>query len=171
MTIVKYLLNITVIITLGAVLTQAQSQEELFEEYNQLNQQLQQIQQQALADEEIASMSEELSNKIEAAMIKENPDLESDISRRNELVEEFDKSINSASEEELESIRNEYAEINQKIQPVQQQMIEKEEFLAQVQSIEQAMVDKMEEINPETPQLMKRLNELVAKLQSQQNQQ
>lgn len=170
MTILKYLLNITVIVAFGAVLTSAQSQEEMFEEYNQLNQQLQQIQQQALADKEIASLSEQFSTKLEAAMIKENPEIESAISRRNELVEKFDKSVNSATDEELESIRNEYTEVNQKIQPVQEQMMQKEEFQAEVQNIEQAMVNKMEEINPETPQLMKRLNELVAELQAQQNQ-
>ncbi len=157
-------ITLTVMVT---ILTPAQTQDELYQEYMELNQSLQQIQQQALSDKDIRAMNEKFSNKVETAMLKENPELEPEIIKRNELIEQFEKESENASPEKLEEIKSEYDNVAQKLQPVQEEIMQKEEFQAEVQKIEGAVIDKMEEINPETPKMLERMNELVAQLQGQ----
>jgi hypothetical protein len=163
-------LNVIAVSLIATFLTPAQSQEELYQEFMQLNQQLQQIQQQALSDKDIEAMNLDFSDRLEAAMIEEEPEIKSTINKRNQLIEKFEKERDNASQEQLEEIRNEFEEVTQKLQPMQELILQKEEFQSDIHKIENAVMDKMEEINPETPQMLARMNELGLKLQQMQEQ-
>lgn len=149
---------------------QAQTDEELYNQYMEINVQLQQIQQQALADKEIESMNRQFSEKIESVIIKENPELETSIEKRNELIDKFEASRETASQEKLDELKTEFDLVAQELQAAQQDVIQREEFRNELKEIEDAVINKMEEINPETPALFAKMNELGGKLQKMQKQ-
>lgn len=169
--IVTLILFVTV-----SVFAQSQQQpqsegQQLYQEYIQINQQVQQIQQQAMADEDIQNMTQEFSDKLEAAIVEENPELQSAVDKKNELIDQFEKAQQAGDQEQLQQISQDYEAVNQELQPAQQQIMQQEEFRTEAQEIETAVMAKMEEINPETPQLLAKMNELRTKLQQMQGQQ
>lgn len=159
-----------IITILFAISVQAQTEEDLYEEYMQINVQLQQIQQQALADKKIESMNRQFSEKLESVIIKENPELETSIKKRNELIDKFEASRETASQEKLDELKTEFEMVAQELQTAQQNVIQRDEFKKELKDIEDAVINKMEEINPETPALFAKMNELGGKLQKMQKQ-
>lgn len=162
--------GLIIITILFAISVQAQTDEELYDQYMQINVQLQQIQQQALADKEIESMNRQFSEKIESVIIKENPELETSIEKRNELIDKFEASRETASQEKLDQLKAEFDLVAQELQTAQQDVIQRDEFKKELKEIEDAVINKMEEINPETPALFAKMNELGGKLQKMQKQ-
>ena len=104
-------------------------------------------------------------------MIEDDPELESTIEKRNSLIDEFETAQENGNQEKIDSIKTEFTEVSQKLQPVQKKLMQKEEFKSDAQEIETAVKNKMEEINPDTPDLITQLNELGSKLQQMQQQQ
>ena len=64
MNYIKIAFNLVTITLLMTISISAQTQQEVYQEYLQVSQQLQQIQQQALATEEIKTMSDKFTDKI-----------------------------------------------------------------------------------------------------------
>lgn len=144
--------------------------QQLYMEYNQLNQQLQQLQQQAMADEQIAQQGEALDEKITDAMVEKNPKIQETLDKRDELINNYQAAQQSGDQEKIQQLNQEFQAVSQKIQTEQQQVMSNPELKSDVEAFQETVMNKMEEINPEVPQLMNRMQEIRAQLSAMEQQ-
>ena len=143
----------------------------LFQEYNQLNQQIQQLQQQAMNDEKISQKGEALEKEINKAMLKNNPEIKKSLDKRDNIISQYQSAEQSGDQQKMQSLGQEFQSVSQIIQTEQQKVIQEPEIGSQLQEFETLVMQKMESINPETPQLMAKLEQLKNKLMTMQQQQ
>lgn len=153
----------------GQPQTQSQEQTEaqqLYQEYAQLNQQLQQLQQQAMQDESISKKGEALDKKVRDAMIANNPDIKSTLDKRDEIMAKYQEAQQAGDQETLMQLSQSFQSISKTIQAEQQKVMQQPELQSELQDFQTILKAKMEEINPNTSQIISRLQELQAKLMS-----
>ena len=161
-------------VLISCTITYSQSTEEtpenLFQQYMMVYQQVQQIQQQALSDENITSMTDAFTTKVEAEMIKKNPDMQPLLDKKNELIAAYDETEKAGDKEQLEKIEAEFRPVAQQLMAAQQEILEQDEFKAEAEKIDMALQKKMEEINPQIQQLISNMNELKSQIESEYDQ-
>lgn len=144
--------------------------QKLYQEYGQLNQQLQQLQQQAMADEKIAEKGEALDKKMTAAMVVNNPQIQETLDQRDKIISQYETAQQSGDQQTLMQLGQQFQSISQKIQVEQQKVMQNPELQTEMLEFESMVMNKMEEINPNAPQLISQMQALRDKLMSAQNQ-
>jgi hypothetical protein len=168
----KYFLILAAFIFVGFVSMHAQQNEEsseraaqLFAEYLEINQRLQMVQQQALMDAELSQKSLAFVEKVEEEMIKNDPSVKSKLDSRNEIIKDFESAKDAGDMEEVERLQKEFLEVSGDIQQHQTAALQNEELLEEGKQLETAVIEKMEEIDPEVPSLLTRVEEIGRELQ------
>lgn len=165
------------ILCLSTTLAQGQSPQQLppevqqlYQEYAQLNQQLQQLQQQAMQDEKIASKGEALDKKIREAMIANNPDIKATLDKRDEIMEKYQTAQQAGDQNTLMQLQQSFQGISQTIKSEQQKVLQQPELQSDMQEFQTMVRNKMEEINPNTSQIISRLQDIQTKIMTMQQQ-
>ncbi|RJP58457.1 MAG: hypothetical protein QY331_01225 [Melioribacteraceae bacterium] len=174
----RNIISMIMILCLSTIFAQGQMQQDqsseaqlLFQEYNQLNQQIQQLQQQAMNDENIAQKGEALDKEITDAMVKNNPEIKKSLDKRDNIISQYQAAEQSGDQQKMQSLGQEFQSVSQIIQTEQQKVIQQPEIGSHLQEFETLVMQKMEAINPETPQLLSKLEQLRNKLMTMQQQQ
>lgn len=171
------LMVMLMILCLGTVFAQGQMQQmpqqqnpaqQLYMEYQQLSQQLQQIQQQAMQTEPLATEGEQLDQKITDAMVENNPEIQTSLDKRENLISQYQTAQQAGDQAKLQQLQQEFQQVNQKIQSVQQQVMAQPELKADVEAYQEKVMTKMEEINPEVPQMLTRMETIGQQLSQMQ---
>lgn len=141
-----------------------QEAQELIVEIQQVQSNLQQIQQQAMADPEIQAEQQAIGQEIQLAMAESNPDVPQQMQRLETLMTEAQAAQASEDAAKMQEIVAEARELDTRLQAAQAEAIQRPEIAPRVQSFQTKLQEKMLELDPTTPQLIQRLQELDAQL-------
>jgi hypothetical protein len=141
---------------------------ELFAEYVQINQRLQTVQQKALQDEELSERSVAFVQRVELEMVKNDPSVRTMLDKRNRIVQDFETAQENGDSEEMESLQQEFILLSQQIQSHQTAALQNEELFQEGKQLETLVIEKMEEIDPEVPNLLSRVETIGKELQNYQ---
>ncbi len=157
----------------GFLFAQMEEEEfqQIYDEYLQINQQLQQLQQQALQDEEIAGYAEEYSTLVDAKLREIDSRAEELVDQREETIDRIESAQQEGDFEGIQELQQAYEQINQELQPFMQQAMQDQEVQERQRELEEMLISKMEEIDPETVPLLNRMSELSEKLDRMMQQQ
>ncbi len=139
--------------------------QKVYMEYQQITQRLQSIQQQALADSEIAERGKNFSKKLDSAMVKANPEVKEKIEKRDNIINNFEDAQQKGDKETMLRLQQDFKSISQDLQVNQQKVMENEKLREEGKELNDALVQRMTNIDPEVPQLIARLEVLGKQLQ------
>lgn len=164
-----YFSVIVAVLFLVAITLQAQqtgeSEEDLYQEYMTLNQQLQTTQSEALEDPEIAKLSDEFYSLLDDKMCEIDPAAEDLIKQREKIVEDYENAQENNDQEKLQKLQQDYQKLNSEIDGIQQEALQDEKIQQKQQEMETSVIEKMIEIEPETEERINRLQEVQGQLQ------
>ncbi len=171
---IVYFKVIATLFFLVAITLQAQqtgeTENDLYQEYMTLNQQLQTTQSAALEDPEIAKLSDEFYSLLDDKMCEIDPAAEDLIQQREEIVEDYENAQENNDQEKLQKLQQDYQKVNSEIENVQQQALQDEKIQQKQQKMETSVIEKMIEIEPKTEERIDRLQEVQRQLQEQSSQ-
>lgn len=157
-------MTIAVLFMVSSVVLISQVQEEemqkLYQEYQEVNQQLELIQAQAFQDPEVSELAEGFSDYIEEKMVEMNPEAEKLMSDRDAMIQEIQVAQMEDDQEKAQELQQNYQQINGQIQGIQQQVFQNPDVIERQQEIENIVINKMIEIEPETEILLERIQEI-----------
>jgi len=161
------------LVSTGFLFAQMQDEEfqQLYDEYLQINQQLQQLQQQALQDENIAGYAERYSAFVDEKLKEIDTRAEELVDQREETIDRIEAAQETGDFEGIQELQQAYEQINQELQPFMQQAMQDQEVQERQQELEEMLIAKMEEIDPETIPLLNRMSELSQELDRMMQQQ
>lgn len=139
--------------------------QQFYTEYQQISQRLQSIQQKALADSEIAIKSKRFSAKLDSAMIKENPSDKEKIAKRDKIINNFQDAQQKGDNEKMMKLQQDYKNIASELQAHQQKVMENEVLRQEGVELNNELLQKMTNIDPDVPKLIQRIEFLGKKLQ------
>ncbi len=156
------------LLSTGLLSTQAQQQEEefqqLYEEYLEINQRLQELQQQALQDEEVAEHYETYSEFLDEKLKETDERAAELVEKRQDTIELIETAQEAGDFERMQELQQGYQQLNQELQPFMQEVMADPEVQQEREEFEEVLIDKMEDIDPETMPLLNRMNELSNQL-------
>jgi len=135
------------------------------EEYNLINQRLNIVQQQALSDDEILKKSDEFTEKLETEMIKKSPSVKEKLEHRNDIISDYEEAREMNDEKRMADLQHEFKLLSEEILLHQIDALQNADLKAEGDKLEAAVLNKMEQIDPEVPQLIARLETLENELQ------
>ncbi|MCZ7602971.1 MAG: hypothetical protein M5R37_08885 [Melioribacteraceae bacterium] len=91
--------------------------------------------------------------------------------KRDNIISQYQAAEQSGDQQKMQSLGQEFQSVSQIIQTEQQKVIQQPEIGSHLQEFETLVMQKMEAINPETPQLLSKLEQLRNKLMTMQQQQ
>lgn len=163
---------VAVILMFSAMVMNAQTPNEetqkLYQEYMTLNQELRAIQQKAFQDSAIAKQAEELSDMIDKKMREIDPEAKKLIQQRDSIETEFQTAQNAGDQGKIEKLQQDYQELSTQLTPLNQQVMQMEDVQKKQQKLNSDMIQKMQEIDPQTQSKIQRLNEIQQQLQQSQ---
>lgn len=133
-------------------------------EIQQINGRLQELQQQALSDPQLAAEQQALGERIRAAMAATDPTLEASMLRVQELQSEAAAAQQEGNNARLAELGTEVRQIQEKFVQAQQTALADPEISAAVEGFQERLQAKVTEIEPSTPQLIARFEELQSRL-------
>lgn len=134
------------------------------EEYNLISQRLNIVQQQALADDEIVKKSDAFTKKLESEMIKKNPGVREKLEHRNSIISDYDNARKMNDEKKMLDLEEEFKTLSGEILIHQMEAMQNLELRDEGDKLEAAVLGKMQELDPEVPQLIARLESLEKQL-------
>ncbi len=147
-----------------SVSAQETEQSKKIQEYNLISQRLSIVQQQALADEEIVKKSDAFTKKLESEMIKKNPEVKEKLEHRNSIISDYDNARMMNDEKKMLDLEEEFKTLSGEILIHQMEAMQNSELKDEGDKLEAAVLGKMQEIDPEVPQLIARLGSLENQL-------
>ncbi len=144
----------------GYATAQEEDVQQLYQEFMEINMRLQQVQEEAMEDENVAVEAESYSNLISKKIKEIDTEAGAMVDRREEMITKFDEAQGNGDVETMQNLEKEYTELNTKLQPFLQRVMEDEEVVARKDKFEAILIAKMGEIEPETDKLFARINEL-----------
>lgn len=163
---------VAVILMFSAMVINAQAPDaetqKIYQEYMSLNQELRTIQQKAYQDSAIAQQAEELSEIMDKKIREISPEAKELIQQRDSIETEFQVAQSKGDQAKIEELQQQYQELNTKLQPLQQQVMQIEEVQLKQRKLNSDMIQKMQEIDPQTQSKIQRLNEIQQQLQQSQ---
>ncbi|MDO8548653.1 MAG: hypothetical protein Q7S39_00685 [Ignavibacteria bacterium] len=132
--------------------------EKIIKEYQEISGRLMDLQKQALSDLEIAKQAEVFSQNLEAEMVRQDSSIKQKLNRRDEIVDSYEK---GGDEVEMLKLQQEFQGITQQLMIHQQKVMENNnEIREEGKNLEEALFEKMKELDPEVPKLVARLETL-----------
>ncbi|MGE5847470.1 MAG: hypothetical protein ACM34O_12150 [Ignavibacteria bacterium] len=147
-----------------SVSAQDTEESQKIQEYNLISQRLSIVQQQALADDEIVKKSDAFAKKLESEMIKKNPEVKEKLEHRNSIISDYDNARKMNDEKKMLDLEEEFKTLSGEILIHQMEAMQNSELRDEGDKLEAAVLGKMQEIDPEVPQLIARLESLEKQL-------
>ncbi|MGE5795827.1 MAG: hypothetical protein ACM34N_03540 [Ignavibacteria bacterium] len=147
-----------------SVSAQDTEESQKIQEYNLISQRLSIVQQQALADDEIVKKSDAFAKKLESEMIKKNPEVKEKLEHRNSIISDYDNASKMNDEKKMLDLEEEFKTLSGEILIHQMEAMQNSELRDEGDKLEAAVLGKMQEIDPEVPQLIARLESLEKQL-------
>ncbi len=123
------------------------------------------MQQQALSDDEILKKSDEFTEKLETEMIKKSPSVKEKLEHRNDIISDYEEAREMNDEKRMADLQHEFKLLSEEILLHQIDALQNADLKAEGDKLEAAVLNKMEQIDPEVPQLIARLETLENELQ------
>jgi hypothetical protein len=164
MNIIKAIKFLGILITFfaGALFAQDTTNEKenqkIIGEYKEISNRLMDLQKQALSDLEIAKQAELFSKNLEIEMVKQDFSVKQKLDRREEIVDKYEK---GGDEVEMLKLQQEFQDITKELMVHQQKVMDTNaELKEEGKKLEDALFEKMKELDPEVPLLVARLETL-----------
>jgi hypothetical protein len=135
----------------------------LMMEAQELQMRLQPIQAEAMQDEGLAAQLEEIQQRVESAMQDENPEL---FERMQQLESDFMAAQEAGDQERVQEVTMEAQGLEGDLQALQSSVLDRPDIREPIDSFEAAQRARMIEIDPEAGDMMDRLDEIVAAMQT-----
>lgn len=143
------------------------SAQALMMEMQQVQQKLAQIQQKALEQSPaLQQQRESLKQTVEDAMREDNPQIDQKLDRMQELRSDLQAAQQAEDGQQVQQLMTEARQIQQEVQQAQAQAMEREDIAEELDAFQDRMIEEMKKVDPETEQLLARMEELAAALQS-----
>lgn len=136
-------------------------------EYLEVVKKLDSIQKIAQQDPQLMKEGEELKADMTEVMIKNDPSVENLIAERNQVEMQFAEAEKQNDRNKMVQLQETYKKLTDRIIEHQNKVLEDPSFKERAKTINKKVLKKMEEIDPNTPQLIEKLKELKAKLNGQ----
>lgn len=146
----------------------AQAQEdtrEIFVELQKVKQQLQEIQQKALEHPEIQEDRAKFEEDLAAAIEEIDPQADEKRERLAELQTEMQQAQQAGNQGKVSSLMDEAFGIQEALQQVEAQAMSRGTLARSLERLQEKLLKRMKEIEPNVEELMQREVELTAKLQ------
>lgn len=129
---------------------------------------IQAVEDKALQDEEVASAKDTFEETLAEQILKEKPELEEALKKRDKYQEYLEGARNGKSlpeDVDMDEVYSEYNDIQRKVMPVEREIMAEDEMKSLHQEYQEKLVAKMKEIEPEIMDLVNQQNELREKYQ------
>lgn len=136
-------------------------------EYLEVVKKLDSLQKIAQQDPQLKKEGEELKADMTEEMIKNDPSVEKLIAERNKIERQFGEAEKQNDRNKMVQLQKTYRELTDQIVEHQNEVLMQSPFLERAKAINENVLKKMEEIDPNTPQLIEKLKDLKAKLNYQ----
>jgi hypothetical protein len=141
----------------------------VYQEYMQINMRLQQVQDQAMNDETVAGEADDYSALIDEKVKEAAPGGAELLKRRDDTISKYQQAQMTGNTDEMNRLEEEYTAINTELQPLLEIALTDEEVAEKRDHFEKILIAKMEEIDPETQELIDRITLLAQKLEKRFN--
>lgn len=138
--------------------------QEMIAELQEVQAALQPIHQQAMQDPEVQALQQSLSADIRDKMTELAPSTPDRMARLQALMQQGQAAQAEQDQAALAEIATEARAIEQELQAAQVEALQSPEIAPRVEAFEAELLEKMQEIDPETDALIERAQELDAKL-------
>jgi HD-GYP domain-containing protein (c-di-GMP phosphodiesterase class II) len=137
----------------------------MLDELNATQQRLEGLQQQALAEsEELQQDVAGIQELVEEAVRVVEPEYDALVGRLGELQQEAMAAQQAQDQQTFQQVMMEAETIQGRLETAQEQVFEREEVSEVVESYREKLMVEMARIDPEAPELMERMDELVEQL-------
>jgi hypothetical protein len=137
-------------------------------ELQELNTKLEAIQARAIQDPQLQSAQAALGAEIKAAMEKADPQLAMSMQRVEVLEAEATRAQQAGDQAKLQELAREAQGIQLRFMEAQEKVFQQPAIVAKVDAFQARLEARMVEVDPQTPALMKRFQELATALQAAQ---
>lgn len=139
--------------------------QQIRQELEQIQQQLRQIENRALQeDPALQERQEAVSDLLVETMTEIDPAVEGKIERLDGLRAELQSAQQAQDMEKVQELMTEGQQLQQEVVQARAAAMEDETVAGEIEEFETQVVSKMEEIEPETPTLIARAEELASRL-------
>jgi len=135
-------------------------------ELKQIRSKLDTIRDEALENPALEKKQAALESKLEAAMAKKDPEAPKKRKTFEKLSDEFETAQKSGDQQKLAELAPKLQKLGQSLQATQRAVMKQEPIAEAVSSFQEAMLKQMNEVDPQTDQLMSRAQTLAGELQS-----
>lgn len=143
------------------------SVEALHQELTALQQKLAETETRALQDPAIAAEADKLDKEVQAAIKKADPGFDRKISRLEAIVREMEaKHAARAPEGELVTLIAEGQGIQRDLEATHTKVLESPAIKKRIEAFRKKVQARMEQLDPETPQRLRRMDAIVRELQA-----
>jgi hypothetical protein len=157
-----------VLIPAGAQAQQPQLPDSLIplvQELQQLQQELTGIQQRAMAaDTGLQQEQVAVQQAVERTVLEVDPAIAQQLERLEGMEGEFRAAQEAEDTERMQALMQEAQQIQARVQHAQAQALERPEVAERVAAFREKLVARMATVEPRTPELMNRMEELLARL-------
>lgn len=150
---------------LAQVSPEDEARQRMLQEFQEIQMQLEQIEQQALQDPELQQQRMQLQELVVEAIHREDPEAEQKMERMEELQDELHEAQEAGEQAEVQALVNELTQIQGSLEEARIRVMQDSQVQREAEEFRQALVAEMREIDPQTDQLLERLEELQMELQ------
>jgi hypothetical protein len=144
------------------------SVDDLRKDLQETNKQFSALRKEALKDIALSEMSDKWNKKLDSIMIAQDPTTKDKYAQRDKIAAEFEKARKDNKKEEMQKAQLDYKNIMLDIQKIQQKVLEDDSLRTEYQSVEDAILNKMSQINPQAPVLKKKIEDISVAIRSKQ---
>jgi len=146
---------------------QKQKMQKIVQEYRQAAQKLQQIRQETIAENpELEEQREAFETQVQDAMSETGYDVEAGRTKMEKLGKRFQNE--ELSKEERQKLASEFQAERQKMQQAQQKVLQQEDIRKAGEKLQEDTLTAMKEQDPQTEELLQRMEKLRQQLQAMQ---
>lgn len=147
---------------------QAQAQAkmaELEQEFQAISSKLSRLEMQAMENDEVATAKHRFQEKVEKAVLKEDPDLEDDLRKRGkyaEYIEAAQEGGELPDGVDINELYTKYNAIHQKVMPVEQKAMQRDDLQTAYQNYRQTLFQQMSSLDDNVMDHLERQQEIRA---------
>jgi predicted nucleic acid-binding Zn-ribbon protein len=141
--------------------------QELLSEAQETQERLADIHEKALAESpDLQARQADLQELVDSTMRALEPEFDRFIERLGQLEQEAMAAQQSQDGERLQALMTEAQSVSGRLQAAQAQAMETPEIRDEMEAYEETLIDEMTRVDPETPQLLARMEELAEELEA-----
>jgi chromosome segregation ATPase len=142
--------------------------DELRKDLAETNKQFSAIRKEALKDITVSELSDKWNKKLDSLMLAKDPTTKEKFTQRDKIAGDFEKARKENKKEDMQKAQLAYKDVMLDIQKIQQKVLEDDSLRAEYQGVEDAIMNKMAQLNPKAPELKKKIEDISAAIRSKQ---